>query len=79
MRFVRILCGRSKMHPTEKSHGLLQELILDNSNEGDIVFDPCAGSGAHLLVAKENNRRYLGCELNTEWYEVALKRLNKKE
>ena len=72
-------CGRSKMHPTEKSHGLLQELILDNSNEGDIVFDPCAGSGAHLLVAKENNRRYLGCELNTEWYEVALERLNKKE
>ena len=50
-----------------------------NFSDGDIVFDPCAGSGAHLLVAKENNRRYLGCELNTEWYEVALERLNKKE
>ena len=39
----------------KKNHGLLKELILDNSNEGDIVFDPCCGSGSHLLVAKENN------------------------
>ena len=52
----RYACGRSKLHPTEKNHDLLKELILDNSNEGDIVFDPCAGSGSHLLVAKENNR-----------------------
>ena len=48
----RYACGRSKLHPTEKNHDLLKELILDNSNEGDIVFDPCAGSGSHLLVAK---------------------------
>ncbi len=47
-------CGRSKLHPTEKNHDLLKELILDNSNVNDIVFDPCAGSGSHLLVAKKN-------------------------
>lgn len=69
-------CGRSKLHPTEKNHGLLKDLILDNSNDGDLLFDPCAGSGSHLLVAKENNRRYLGCELNKEWYEIAVNRLN---
>ncbi|MBR2247970.1 MAG: site-specific DNA-methyltransferase [Bacilli bacterium] len=68
-------CGRSKLHPTEKNHGLLKDLILDNSNENDLVFDPCAGSGSHLLVAKENNRKYLGCELNKEWYEIAVNRL----
>lgn len=61
--------GRNKIHPTEKNHKLLEELILDNSNEGDIVFDPCAGSGAHLLVAKELNRKYLGCELYSEYYD----------
>ena len=64
-------CGRSKLHPTEKNHDLLKELILDNSNEGDIVFDPCAGSGSHLLVAKENNRHYLGVELNKEYFKIA--------
>lgn len=66
-------CGRSKLHPTEKNHDLLKELILDNSNEGDIVFDPCMGSGSHLLVAKQLNRRYIGIELKEEWYELAKK------
>jgi site-specific DNA-methyltransferase (adenine-specific) len=68
-------CGRSKIHPTEKNHNLLKELIIDNSNEGDIVFDPCSGSGSHCLVAKELNRNFVGCELNTEWYEIAVDRI----
>lgn len=68
-------CGRSKLHPTEKNHGLLKELILDNSNEGDLVFDPCAGSGSHLLVAKENNRNFLGTELDTNYYNLAKERI----
>lgn len=67
--------GKNRIHPTEKNHNLLKELILDNSNEGDLVFDPCAGSGSTLLVAKQNNRKYLGCELEKEYYEKALKRL----
>ena len=58
-------CGRSKLHPTEKNHQLITDLILDNSNENDIIFDPCCGSGSHCLMAKENNRRFLGIELDT--------------
>ncbi len=68
-------CGRSKLHPTEKNHNLLKELILDNSNEGDLVFDPCCGSGSHLLVAKQLNRRYFGIELNKKYYDVSKQRL----
>lgn len=68
-------CGRSKLHPTEKNHGLLKELILDNSNEGDLVFDPCAGSGSHLIVAKENNRNFLGTELDANYYNLAKERI----
>ena len=67
--------GRSKLHPTEKNIDLIKELILDNSNENDIVFDPCCGSGTHLLAAKGLNRQWLGCELDNEWYEIAKKRL----
>ena len=69
--------GRSKIHPTEKNHELLKDLLLDNSNEGDIIFDPCAGSLAHCLVAKENGRRYVGCELNKEYFDSGIERLNK--
>lgn len=68
-------CGRNKLHPTEKNHELLRELIRDNSNEGDIVFDPCCGSGAHCLVAKEENRNYIGVELKNQYYEIAKERL----
>lgn len=68
-------CGRSKLHPTEKNHELLKELILDNSDEDDIVFDPCTGSGSHLLVAMENNRRWLGIELREKYFDIAVDRL----
>lgn len=67
-------CGRSKLHPTEKNHDLIKELILDNSNEGDIIFDPCCGSGSHCLVAKENGRKFVGCELDNDFFNVAKSR-----
>ena len=62
------------LHPTEKNHNLIKELILDNSNEGDIIFDPCCGSGSHLLVASENNRRFIGCELDKNYFNIAKQR-----
>ena len=68
-------CGKSKLHPTEKNHTLLEDLIKDNTNEGDIVFDPCCGSGSHLLIAKRLNRQFLGIEINKEYYDIAEKRL----
>ena len=67
--------GRSKIHPTEKNHELIKDLILDNSNKGDIIFDPCAGSLSHCLVAKENERRYVGCELNEDYFNKGIARL----
>ena len=71
--------GRSKLHPTEKNHELLKQLILDNSNEGDLVFDPCMGSGSHLLVAKNLNRKYLGVELSEKYFNIANKRIEENE
>lgn len=67
--------GSSKLHPTEKNHGLLKELILDNTNENDIVFDCCMGSGSHLVVALENNRRAMGIELDENYFNIAKERI----
>ena len=67
--------GSAKLHPTEKNHKLLSELIIDNTNDGDIVFDPCCGSGSHLLVSKQLNRNFVGFEINEEYYKIAIKRL----
>ena len=71
--------GRSKLHPTEKNHELLKQLILDNSNEDDLIFDPCMGSGSHLLVAKNLNRKYLGVELSEKYFNIANKRIEENE
>ena len=72
-------CGRSKVHPTEKNHDLLKELILDNSNEDDIVFDPCLGSGTTAICSVELNRHYIGFELDPQYYDIACKRLDEVE
>ena len=66
---------KKQITSNRKNHDLLKELILDNSDEQDIVFDPCLGSGSHLLVAKNLNRQYLGCEINDEYFQIAKKRL----
>lgn len=70
--------GKSKIHPTEKNHKLLQRLILDNTNENDIVFDPNAGSGSHLLVARNLHRRFIGIEIDKDWYNQSISRLKQK-
>ena len=67
--------GSSKFHPTEKNHKLLKAIILDNTNEGDLVFDPCMGSGSHLMVAKELNRNHSGVELNPDFFKIAKGRI----
>ena len=72
-------CGRSKLHPTEKNHELLKELIFDNSNEGDIVFDPCMGSGSHGLVAVQSGRNFVGIELDEGYFNIAKKRIKEAQ
>lgn len=65
------------IHPTEKNHRLLAQLILDNTKPGDLVFDPCSGSASSLVVAGKLGRHFLGCELRKEFYEPANERLLK--
>lgn len=67
--------GSSTLHPTEKNHDLLRKLIVENSKYEQTVFDPCAGSGSTLLVAGQEGRHYLGCELDREFYKKASNRL----
>lgn len=68
--------GESKIHPSEKNHDLLGELISDNSNVGDIVLDPCAGSASTLLVAHSMGRKTIGFEIDGEYYKKAKARLD---
>ena len=68
-----------QIHPTEKNHKLFEELILDNSNEGQTIFDPCMGSAVSGLMALKNGRNFIGCELNEEFFNIAKERLIKEK
>ena len=62
-------------HPTQKPEKLIAKIILASSDEGDTVFDPFAGSGTTLTVAKKLNRRYIGIEKEKQyciWSEYRL-------
>lgn len=54
---------------------LILPCVLAGSRPGDVVFDPFMGSGTTALVAKQNGRRYLGCELNPEYRALQDERL----
>lgn len=67
--------GKNRFHPTQKSLHLFEELIKKHSNEGDVVLDTFLGSGTTAIAAKNMNRKYLGCEISTEYYEKIIKLL----
>ena len=67
--------GSSKLHPTAKNLELFKELILDNTNENDLVFDPCMGSGTTGVACKELNRNFIGIELDEKYFDIAKKRI----
>ena len=71
-------CGRSKLHPTEKNHDLLKELISDNSNAEDIIFDPCMGSGTTAIACINTNRNFIGFELDKHYHDIANKRISEE-
>ena len=67
-----------KIHPTQKPIGLLENLIRIFTDVGDVVIDPCAGSGSTLLACANLGRKAYGFELKKEFvkgfYEQLLPR-----
>lgn len=62
-------------HPTIKPLDITEKFIRNSSKEGDIILDPFIGSGTTAVAAKNNNRHYIGYEINNEFYKVAKNRL----
>ncbi len=72
------LCGTFNErtgHPCQLPEALLERIVRVSSNAGDLVFDPFAGSGTTLAVAKRLGRDYLGCEMSTEYAKQVRQRL----
>ncbi len=62
-------------HPTVKPENIIENLIINSSYEGDIVADFFLGSGTTCAVAKRLNRKYIGFEIEPEYFRIAKKRI----
>lgn len=60
-----------KIHPTQKPVNLLKQLIKIFTDEGDVVIDPCAGSGSTLRACMELNRSCYGFEIKRDFVKRA--------
>lgn len=60
-----------KIHPTQKPVGVLKQLISIFTDPGDVVIDPCAGSGTTLRAAAELGRNAYGFEVDKGFYARA--------
>lgn len=64
------------LHPTIKPLEVVKNHIINSTNENDIVLDCFCGSGTTCVAAKETGRRYIGMEIDPEYYKIAKDRLN---
>lgn len=62
-------------HPAMFPESLAEDHILSWSKEGDLVFDPMCGSGTTLKMAKLNNRKYIGIDINQEYVNISKRRV----
>ena len=64
-----------KIHPTQKPVSVLKRLIEIFTEEGDVVIDPCAGSGSTLRAAHELGRNAYGFEVSRTFYQAATEQM----
>lgn len=64
-----------KFHSTQKPIPLMERLITTSSNPEDVVLDIFGGSGSTGVACKRHKRKFVGCEVDSIYYEKSLKRI----
>lgn len=62
-------------HPTIKNIKIIENLVANSSQAGDVILDPFVGSGTTCVAAKRLGRKYIGFEINEKYYKIAKDRL----
>lgn len=66
-------------HPTQKPVELLRYLIQLISDKGDTIFDPFMGSGSTGVASLIEGRKFMGCEIDSEYFEIAKRRIEETD
>tara|TARA_R110000803_G_scaffold59227_1_gene117736 strand:+ start:315 stop:944 length:630 start_codon:yes stop_codon:yes gene_type:complete len=79
-RFSRVEAyGKGTIHPTQKPVKLYEWLLMNYAKEGDKILDTHLGSGSIAIACHNLGFNLTGCELDTEYYEAACKRLKQHQ
>lgn len=73
---VKFKRDKEKLHPTQKPVALLEYLIKTYTNEDMLVLDNCMGSGSTGIACLNANRRFIGIELDENYYNIAKQRID---
>jgi len=74
----RDLSAKKIGHPCPTTQEWIKKIVLTSSNKGDVVLDSFMGSGNTAIVCLENNRQFIGYEINPQYYKLSLERLSDK-
>ena len=69
--------GKDRIHPTQKPVKLYEWLLQNYAKEGDKILDTHLGSGSIAIACHNLGYDLTACELDKEYYEAAMKRINK--
>ena len=59
------------IHPSQKPVGLIERFVRVSSKEGDLILDPFMGSGTTARAYKNNNRNYIGFEIDKKFCDIS--------
>lgn len=68
---------RERQHPNEKPVGMVADFLEWHSYPGDMILDPFMGSGTTGVAALSMGRKFIGIELDEQWFDVACERVGK--
>jgi len=72
---IGAITPKNKVHPTQKSIGVVQRLVEDSSLPHFSCLDPFIGSGTTAVACERLNRRWIGIEIEEKYCEIAAKRI----
>jgi len=64
------------LHPTQKPIALMEDLVMTYTNEGETVLDFTMGSCSTGVAAKNLNRKFIGIELDPDYFKIAEDRID---
>jgi len=73
---LRIAGAESRIHPTQKPVKLYEWLLMNYAKEGDKILDTHLGSGSIAIACHNLGFDLTACELDTDYYDAAMKRIN---